>query len=137
MPLAVARPMHDRIATVLARKGRAVECTMVYTTVYDAVAHMNAERIGALVVTDGERVVGILTERDVLARVLTRELDPHATPVGEVMTGDPITIAATATVAEALHLLRAHRCRHLPVVDRTGLCGLISRGDLYNYIRAA
>jgi CBS domain-containing protein len=144
--------MHDRIASVLGRKGRAVECTPVHTTVYDAVAHMNAERIGALVVTDGERIVGILTERDVLTRVVTRELDPHATAVGEVMTRDPITIPATATVADALRLVHEHRCRHLPVVDGTGLCGLVSSGDLtswlvhdqrqtiedlHNYIRAA
>ena len=126
--------MDDRIARVLDRKARPVECTVVYTTVYDAVAHMDAERIGALVVTDGERVVGILTERDVLTRVIARELDPHATAVGEVMTRHPITISTSTTVAEALQLAVEHDCHHLPVVDSNGLRGLISSGDLTSWL---
>jgi CBS domain-containing protein len=144
--------MNDRIGTVLDQKARKVECTQVSTTVFDAVTHMNAERIGALVVTDGEQIVGIFTERDVLVRVIAKGRDPHVTAVGDVMTRDPITIQTDTTVAEAMMVITENRCRHLPVVDHAHLCGLISIGDLtswlvhdqrltiedlHNYIRAA
>lgn len=125
--------MDERISSVLDQKGRGAACTEVFATVFDAVARMNAERIGALVVTDGERVVGIFTERHALMRVLVKGLDPHATPVGEVMTRNPITISSRATVGEAMRVVTEHRCRHLPVVDGTALRGLISVGDLASW----
>jgi CBS domain-containing protein len=144
--------MNDQIRRVLEHKGPDVECTSVDTTVLDAVERMNAKRIGALVITDGRTAIGIFTERDVLARVISRGLDPRLTTVGEVMTRNPITVRADTTVAEAMMIVTQRRCRHLPVVDDTGLRGLISIGDLtswmvrdqqqtiddlHNYIRAA
>lgn len=144
--------MNDRIYKVLEHKGREVECTSINTTVFAAVERMNALRIGALVVLDAGRLVGIVTERDVLTRVIARTLDPRLTLVGDVMTREPVTVRADATVSDAMIVITNRRCRHLPVVDETGVCGLISIGDLtswmvrdqqqtiadlHNYIRAA
>ena len=130
----------DNVAHVLADKGHHVETVSPESTVLEAVARMNERRIGSVLVTDRYRPgqvyqpIGIFTERDVMVRVLARGLDPATTHVGDVMTRDPVTIHARATVAEAMCLVTEKRCRHLPVVDDTGLCGLISIGDLTKWV---
>jgi CBS domain-containing protein len=132
--------MSDCISRVLEHKGAHVETVPRDTTVFAAVERMNERRIGALLVVDnfreGEpyRPIGIFTERDVLVRVIARRLDPQTTTVGEVMTCDPFTIHAATTVAEAMTIITERRCRHLPVVDDVGLCGLISIGDLTSWV---
>ncbi len=129
--------MTDLISRVLERKGHHVETTTLDTTASAAVLRMNARRIGSLVVLDGVRIAGIFTERDVLVRVVAAALDPRVMRVGEVMTRDPITIRPTATVTEAMRVISDHRCRHLPVIDDHGLCGLISLGDLTSWLLTA
>jgi CBS domain-containing protein len=132
--------MSDRISRVLKHKGAHVETVPPETTVLAAVERMNEQRIGALLIADryrpGQpyRPIGIVTERDILVRVIACRLDPETTSVGEVMTSDPVTIHADATVAEAMTLITERRCRHLPVVDDSGLCGLISIGDLTSWV---
>ena len=132
--------MSDFICNVLDRKGRNVETVVPETTVFDAVARMNECRIGSVLVADVYReglpfrAIGIFTERDVLVRVIARGLDPKTTRVVDVMTRDPVTIDAAATIAEAMRVITDRRCRHLPVVDATGLCGLISIGDLTKWL---
>ena len=126
--------MNETIERVLAHKGDTVEAISPDTSVLRAVERMNECHIGSLVVCDGERPVGIFTERDVLARVIARGLDPKRTPVGEVMTRDLIAIRPDVTVTEAMLVITERRCRHLPVVDDRGLRGLISIGDLTRWI---
>ncbi len=126
--------MNDRISRVLDHKGRDVETTTPDTIASDAVMRMNMRRIGSLVVLDRSRPVGIFTERDVLVRVVAGGLDARFTNVGDVMTRDPITIHCTATVGDAMRVISDHRCRHLPVIDDSGLCGLVSLGDLTSWI---
>ncbi|MGE5180651.1 MAG: CBS domain-containing protein [Acidobacteriota bacterium] len=129
--------MTDLISRVLERKGHHVETTTLDTTASAAVLRMNARRIGSLVVLDGVRIAGIFTERDVLVRVVAAGLEPRTTAVGHVMTRDPITIRPTTTVADAMRVINDQRCRHLPVVDGRGLCGLISHGDLTSWLIGA
>lgn len=130
----------NTVAHVLAYKGHRIETVSPEASVLDAVAKMNAHRIGSVLVTDtyrpGQpyRPVGIFTERDVLVRVIAPGLDPSKTPVGDVMTRTPITVRASATIAEAMRVVTERRCRHLPVIDDTGLCGLISIGDLTKWV---
>jgi CBS domain-containing protein len=132
--------MKDRIRTLLDHKGHHVETVARDATVCEAVQRMNERRIGSVLVGDsyrpGEpyRAVGIFTERDVLVRVVACGLDPKTTRVAQVMTPDPITIAIDATVADAMQLVTEKRCRHLPVIDDVGLCGLISIGDLTKWL---
>lgn len=126
--------MHDRISSVLARKGRDVATTDPGISVVLAVEHMNDRHIGALVVVDGPRLAGIFTERDVLVRVVAAGRDPRSTRVAEVMTPDPVIVRPETTISDAMRLITERRCRHLPVVDESGLCGLISSGDLTSWV---
>jgi len=127
--------MNDPIARVLEHKGSDVVTVSPETTVVVAVQRMNERRIGALLVTDGgRRPVGIFTERDVLVRVVAAKLDPTTTPVHEVMTRNPVVVRPTMTVNEAMRVITERRCRHLPVIDDTGLRGLISIGDLMSWL---
>jgi CBS domain-containing protein len=127
--------MHDQIARVLEHKGRYVETTPPQASVFDAVDRMNAAHIGALLVVDEpSRVIGILTERDVLIRVVAAGRWSVYTRVRDVMTPNPITVRATATVTDALELMSMHRCGNLPVLDDRGLCGLVSIGDLTSWL---
>jgi CBS domain-containing protein len=103
-------------------------------TVFAAITAMNERRIGALVVIETGAPIGILTERDILVRLLAAELDPKVTLVGQVMTRDPITVRSDISVGEAMQLMTEHRCRHLPVSDDGELRGLISIGDLTNWV---
>lgn len=126
--------MQERIRTILETKGPLVHAVSPWATVATAVHEMNAARIGALVVLEEERLLGIFTERDVLVRIVAAGLDPAATPVGEVMTREVVTIRPDTRVEEAMQLVSRRRCRHLPVVDGGRLVGLVSSGDLTEWL---
>jgi CBS domain-containing protein len=122
------------VGAVLADKGSQVHTIAPGATVADAVARMNELRIGALLVIDNGRPVGIFTERDVLVRVVAERRDPASTGVVEVMTRRLVSIAPTTTVEDAMVIVTESRCRHLPVIDAGTLCGLVSIGDLTRWV---
>ena len=96
-------------------------------------ARLMAERnVGALpVVDEGGRLVGILSERDIVRRVVAAGRDPDSTRVSEVMTPDPVTVGPDYTLADALRVMAQLGVRHLPVVDEGGrLVGIISVKDI-------
>jgi CBS domain-containing protein len=126
--------MNDPIAKLLETKGGGVETVSPYATVLAAVQRMNECKIGALLVTQSNRPVGIFTERDVLVRVVAAGLDPDTTQVFEVMTPDPVVVRSEVTVTQAMLVSTGRRCRHLPVIDDDGLRGLISIGDLTSWV---
>lgn len=121
--------MHT-VRTILERKGTQVAHISENSTVLDAARQMNNRRIGALVVTRGESVVGIFTERDVLNRVVAEQLDPASTVVGEVMTQPVAVCGPMATRADCRAVMKDNRIRHLPVVENDQLVGIVSIGDL-------
>ncbi|MBI3866356.1 MAG: CBS domain-containing protein [Planctomycetia bacterium] len=103
-------------------------------SVLDAVNMMNDCSVGALIVNDVGRMIGIFTERDVLRRVIGRQLDPATVRVGQVMTGRVICCTPATSIDEARELMRSRRIRHLPVLDAEGeVVGVISIGDLNAY----
>jgi len=104
------------------------------TTVTECVRTMNTEKIGALLVMDGEKLIGIFTERDALSKVLAAGLDPGSAKVSEVMTKNPSCIAPTTTVGEAMELVTRRRFRHLPVVENGKVLAVISSGDLTHWL---
>jgi CBS domain-containing protein len=104
------------------------------TLVTDCVRTMSAKKIGALIVMDGERLVGIFTERDALNKVLAAGLEPGKTKVSEVMTKDPYSIPPTTTVAEAMELVTKRRFRHLPIVKDGKVLAVVSSGDLTHWL---
>ena len=126
--------MQTKLSVVLQHKGAQVHSVSPTETVLEAVRAMNDARVGALLVMDGTRVVGIFTERDVLGRVVGQGRDPTATKVADVMTVEVVTVRPETTVEEAMAVITAHRCRHLPVMDGGKLDGLVSSGDLTRWV---
>jgi CBS domain-containing protein len=102
--------------------------------VFEAVQKMIEEKIGAVLVVDGEALAGIFSERDVLVRVVGLHRNPETTPVAHVMTHDPVTIDVTTTVEEVLDLHSGKEFRHLPVMDDGRLVGMLSVRDLLRWI---
>ena len=98
--------------------------------VREAVTMLAERRIGALPVLDGEQVVGIFSERDVIYRMAREGALCLERQIAQVMTSPAITVERQTTVDDALGLMTKRRVRHLPVVDAHGMCGFISIGDL-------
>ncbi|HEY7475412.1 MAG TPA: CBS domain-containing protein [Vicinamibacterales bacterium] len=99
-------------------------------TVVDAVRIMTARNIGAVPVVDDERLVGIFTERDVMARVVAVGLDPKNTPVGDVMSPDLVTADMRDSCDTCLRRMQQARVRHLIVLNEGRLAGILSLRDL-------
>ena len=129
--------MNVPISALLQRKGSAVHSIAPHLSIYDAVAEMNRLRIGAIVVLENGKLAGIFTERDVLRRVVGAGVDPRTVGVAEVMTRDVMTVAPETTVEEVAALFTEKRCRHLPVVSKGNLIGLISIGDISRWVADA
>ncbi len=104
-------------------------------TIVEAARMMAYLRIGALMVVEGEKLVGIFSERDALTRVLAKELDPATTTLAEVMTPDPIVISPDATVQQALDIMAAKGFRHLPVIEDARIVAIVSIRDLYRSVK--
>jgi CBS domain-containing protein len=98
-------------------------------TVMEAARRMQAGNVGALMIVDGRRLVGIFTERDALFRVIAAGLDPRDTKVSAVMTRDPLAINPDKTFGYALHLMYENGFRHVPVVLDGFPVGMVSARD--------
>ena len=116
--------------SILEHKGSEVATIDRAATVLDAAKLMNERRIGALVVTTGERVVGIFTERDMLNRIVAAGKPPETTAVGDVMTAPMACARRDTKLAECRSVMTYKRIRHLPVVEDGKLYGMISSGDI-------
>ena len=102
-------------------------------SVREAARVMSENHIGALLVMDEGRLVGIFTERDVLNRVLVEGRDPDSTPLSEVMTRDLVTLGPQSEATQALHLMGEVGFRHLPVVENDKVYGIISLRDFVGF----
>jgi IMP dehydrogenase len=121
----------DTLAEILAAKPRGVIATASTATIRQATRLMNDHGIGSLLVTSGNRLVGIFTERDVLRRVVAEGRSPDSTTVGEVMTRDVVCCPPEAVVEDAADIMRRRRVRHVPVIDHDeSVVGLVSIGDI-------
>ena len=118
------------IRDVLDKKGAGVATIAPGASVLDAADLMNERRIGALCVVEGDALVGVFTERDILNRVVSAKLDPAATKVADVMTTPVTTCGPNGTTADCAAVMSRQRIRHLPVVEGGKLVGMISTGDL-------
>jgi len=116
--------------SILEKKGGDVATVDRKATVLDAAKIMNQKKIGAVVVADGDRVIGIFTERDILNRVVAAGKDPKITPIGEVMTSPMACCRRDTRIAECKTVMSQKRIRHLPVVEEGKLYGMISAGDI-------
>jgi len=105
-------------------------------TAQRAIEVMREARHGCVLVQEGERLVGIFTERDVLTRVVRPGLDASAVKVSEVMTPGPMTLELDDPPAFAVHRMVAQSCRHIPVVDGVRVAGFVSTRSLLRYLEA-
>ena len=118
------------VRELIAHKGSTVHTVPDSATVLEAARIMNDAHIGAVVVLDEGSMVGILTERDIMTRVVAAELSPGATLVSQIMTREVLTCTPETRIGEARKVMRERRVRHLPVVDKGQLLGMLSIGDL-------
>ncbi|CAL9577554.1 hypothetical protein SUDANB58_04967 [Streptomyces sp. enrichment culture] len=96
----------------------------------EAARLMRSQNIGDVVVADGQRVVGVLTDRDIAVRAVAEGLDPLAVGAGSVCTPDPLVVAPDDPASAAVALMREHAVRRLPVVENGLPVGMVSLGDL-------
>ena len=118
---------------ILSGKGSDVATIVAEAKVAEAVRLLGERRIGALPVVEGDRVVGIMSERDVIYCLRDFGAEVLDWPVDRVMTSPAITVELETPVLTALAMMTQRRMRHLPVVANGGLAGIVSIGDLVKY----
>jgi CBS domain-containing protein len=121
------------VSEILSEKGGAVIGIDGGSTVFDAVKAMVEANVGALLVTDGEEIAGIFTERDYLRRIAVEGRRSRDTLVREVMSSPLIYVTPETSVDESMALMSDRRIRHAPVMDGDALVGMISIGDLVEF----
>ena len=122
------------ISAILREKGGAIHSISPEATVYDAIETMADRNIGALLVMTGQRLVGIISERDYTRKIALKGKQSKQTPVSEIMLAPVISVAEDASVEECMELMTKHRIRHLPVLASDRVLGVVSIGDLINWI---
>jgi len=122
------------IRQLLEQKGRTVYTIGPDESVFEAIRRMAEKGIGALVVTEGETPVGIVTERDYARKVILKGRSSKETPVREIMSSPVIFVRPEQTIEEAMGLMTEKKIRHLPVEEDGRLAGIISIGDVVKAI---
>jgi CBS domain-containing protein len=122
------------VSELLARKGKAVYTVTKTKTVFEAIGLMVAHNVGALVVLDGTRPCGMITERDYLRKVAIVGRASKSTFVQEIMSDQLIHVALDTPVEECMQRMTSARIRHLPVLNDAQLVGLVSIGDLVKFL---
>lgn len=125
------------VATILGIKGRTVYSTSPTATVYDAISELARRNVGALVVRDGNHLVGMFSERDYTRNIALKGRASKYTLVADVMSEDVITVTPRVTLARCMEIMTEERVRHLPVLEQGDVAGLVSIGDLVSYIIGA
>lgn len=128
--------MLDTIGSVLGRKRREIWSVAPGASVYRAIALMAEKSIGAVLVMEDDNLVGIVSERDYARKVILQGRSSKETRVDEIMTGELIVVTPENTVDECMVIMTERRVRHLPVLDRGKLVGIVSIGDLVNAVIA-
>lgn len=126
--------MQTPLSVLLKEKGNKTYHISAQATAYECTLKMNEHGIGALLVMEGEKLSGIVSERDLIRKLLGQQGNPSTVKVMDIMTKEPVTVPPTMTVGEAMRLVTERRFRHLPVVEEGKLIGIISIGDLTKWV---
>ncbi|MQP75655.1 CBS domain-containing protein [Stenotrophomonas sp. MYb238] len=118
------------VRQLLGTKSPEIHAVAPQSAVIDAIRLMAEKGIGAVLVMDGARLAGILSERDYARKIVLRDRSSRDTPVAAIMTAELVTVTPTDTVEDCLQLVTDRRIRHLPVVEDDAVLGVISIGDL-------
>ena|SRR2546423_1205725 len=119
---------------LLETKGNAVYSITPDSSVYDALELLEDRNLGALVVVENEKLLGIFTERDYARKVILKGRSSKETLVRDIMTDRPIAVTPNTTIEMCMQLMTDKHIRHLPVLENDKLVGVISIGDLVGYI---
>jgi CBS domain-containing protein len=117
------------VRQVLEAKGAQVHSVPPGASVFEALEVMAKHDIGAVVVAEGECIAGIFTERDYARKVILKGKASKETRVGDLMTPNVLTVSPSQSVDDCMQLMTENRVRHLPVVDRGRLVGIVTIGD--------
>ncbi len=126
--------LNDAVGLILKQKGSRVHSIPPDVTVYEALQKMADENVGALVVLEGTNLVGLISERDYARKVILKDRSSREMMVHEIMSSPVVTVNPRATVDECMYRMTDKRCRHLPVVEEGQVVGVVSIGDLVNWI---
>ena len=125
------------IGSILNRKGTTVWSVSPTNTVFEAISMMAEKNIGALPVLEGDRLVGMISERDYARKVILLGRGSRETSVAEIMSVNLKTVGLSDSVQECMQIMTDNRVRHIPVLEGGTLAGLISIGDCVNWIISA
>jgi CBS domain-containing protein len=125
------------IGSILNRKGTMVWSVSPTNTVFEAISMMAEKNVGALPVLEGDRLVGMISERDYARKVILLGRGSRETSVAEIMTVNLKTVGLNDSVQECMQIMTENRVRHIPVLEEGKLAGLISIGDCVNWIISA
>jgi CBS domain-containing protein len=128
--------MSMSVKQVLEKKGSNAYSVKPTATVLDALAAMAEHDIGAVLVTEGDRLLGIFTERDYARKVILRGRSSKDTSISELMTPNVCTITPSHTMDQVMNIMTENRFRHLPVVDHGKIAGIITIGDVVKAVIA-
>jgi len=125
------------VSDILSYKGSNTWTISPDATVLEAVQMMADKNVGALLVTDNGRLVGIISERDYTRKVVIKGKSSKTTAVKEILSSQVVHVTPETTVQECLRLMTDHHFRHLPVLEGDQIAGIVSIGDLVNWIISA
>jgi CBS domain-containing protein len=122
------------VGTLLRGKSPEVWHTSASDTVFQSIEMMAAKKVGALLVMEHGELLGIISERDYARKVILQGRSSKETPVAEIMSTPVTFVSPQNTVGECMSIITKKRIRHLPVVENNKVVGIISIGDLVNWI---
>jgi len=123
-----------KVKNILKDKGEIILSVTPDTIILDALRLMSEKNVGALVVLENERLVGIFSERDYARKIILKGRTSLDTQVSEIMTEDVFTVSPEETIEGCMQLMTDKRIRHLPVVQSDKVIGVVSIGDVVRYI---
>jgi signal-transduction protein with cAMP-binding, CBS, and nucleotidyltransferase domain len=132
-PAVSAMTVSCTISSILQDKGAQVWAISPEATVFEAIELMAEKNVGALLVMSGERLLGMMTERDYTRKVALHGKNSKETRVREIISSSYISVTPFHTVEDCMHLMTNHRVRHLPVLEGDRVTGIVSIGDLVNW----
>lgn len=124
----------SQVSDILKVKGTEVFTIDRNATVLDAIKKMVDNGVASLVVTDGDKIRGIITERDYLRRIALEGRTSKTTPVADAMTERLIVVEPTSSVDDCMSMMTRERIRHLPVLEKGKLAGIVSIGDIVKFL---
>ena len=126
--------MTGTISAILERKGAAVWSIPPETRVFDAIQIMAEKNVGALLVMSGDKLVGVMSERDYTRKIALKGKSSRDTAVREIVSTPVISATPAHTIEHCMRLMTTNRVRHLPVLQGDKVIGVVSIGDLVNWI---